>query len=548
MVIDIESFVAYTISASAITDAVRANSTSALGGDGRLGDGSVGLWHASENLGSGDPSYINTTDSSEITGNYTYRLYCTNANLSVVTLPEATPLFGTDLMHASCGGTSATLTTPRTEFMGLSNQTVVGSFFIKVTDVAMATLSVDVVYMNSSVETSRNSTEISLSPGNYSRHFFSIKTTIAMYAIQFKMEINSSSPIFMLVDGVQSEVGEEFATPYIPNFPVSDYPGRRDASSMKFNVLCEDIRIQDAWLALRFRVGGAGNGKLRFPVLSWFKDTKQGLYLEYMQGRARAFVYAPSEVSSDIVDPNLQTDSYITFIVAPQSTGIGFYTSHDRNSALLSTSVTHPGWSNNINVSTLNHMITIGMAQENPNSGSSSFSEALDGDLFYFAIGRGALNSTDIDFITTLTNNIDPFAVKSKIPSLVYIWGAGPFQMFESCPSLLTPTPAPTPTPSPPTCELMRGLNLQCSGDTYTVTASSHSPKLHFINYSFHDSFLLATTISVPDSSVEINGSVTVSGTVLELHLQNASVSVSGDLRLQAGTSWLMGNTPSKFK
>ena len=50
------------------------------------------------------------------------------------------------------------------------------------------------------------------------------------------------------------------------------------------------------------------------------------------------------------------------------------------------------------------------------------------------------------------------------------------------------------------------------------------------------------TTISAPDSSIEINGSLTVIGTVLELRLQNASVSVSGDLRLQDGISWLVGN------
>ena len=43
------------------------------------------------------------------------------------------------------------------------------------------------------------------------------------------------------------------------------------------------------------------------------------------------------------------------------------------------------------------------------------------------------------------------------------------------------------------------------------------------------------TATSLNGTSMNINGNLTVNGTALQLHLDNASVTVSGDLRIEAG-------------
>ena len=43
------------------------------------------------------------------------------------------------------------------------------------------------------------------------------------------------------------------------------------------------------------------------------------------------------------------------------------------------------------------------------------------------------------------------------------------------------------------------------------------------------------TAASLTGTSLNINGNLTVNGTTLQLHLDNASVAVSGDLRIKAG-------------
>jgi len=46
---------------------------------------------------------------------------------------------------------------------------------------------------------------------------------------------------------------------------------------------------------------------------------------------------------------------------------------------------------------------------------------------------------------------------------------------------------------------------------------------------------LADTSASLFDATLDINGSLTISGAALELRLQNASAGVSGDLRIENG-------------
>jgi len=49
---------------------------------------------------------------------------------------------------------------------------------------------------------------------------------------------------------------------------------------------------------------------------------------------------------------------------------------------------------------------------------------------------------------------------------------------------------------------------------------------------------LTGTSTSLSGTTLDINGSLTVSGAALQLQLDNASVAVSGDLRIQDGIKW----------
>jgi len=60
-------------------------------------------------------------------------------------------------------------------------------------------------------------------------------------------------------------------------------------------------------------------------------------------------------------------------------------------------------------------------------------------------------------------------------------------------------------------------------------------------DFDVHDHSLQfpGTLTSLANTSLNINGNLTVTGAPLEVHLDNASITVSGDLRLEAGMTVL---------
>jgi len=68
----------------------------------------------------------------------------------------------------------------------------------------------------------------------------------------------------------------------------------------------------------------------------------------------------------------------------------------------------------------------------------------------------------------------------------------------------------------------------------YTVSSGSLIVSLMFAIHN-HSLRFPGTSVSLSNTSLTIIGNLTVSGAPLELHLDNATVAVSGDLRLDAG-------------
>jgi len=363
------------------------------------------------------------------------------------------------------------------------------------------------------------------------------------------VDFTFNNKISFYMDAFQFEVapsgGPHYPTPFL------GYTKSRNASRVDMNISsCGPFSPSDLWIALRIRFGAVDAETQFNPIFSWNDNVNYygGLTVSVKQGAMNVLMWDNStgtpiyeELNFTLNGP-LPTNISTVFLVI--------------NETHVTQSLNGSPWSSQPSSiwipydSAMAPLVSLGIDPATPGIAGRNISGAVNGDVFWFYMGSGELSDTELATFLNVTDRFSsaPFSILNNTRN-AYHWTATN-STTDKCrysydPNIVrspspTPTPTPTPTPSPtptPTCELIRGLNFQCSADTYTVTASSHSPKLHFMNYSLLDSFILVTTISVPDSSVEINGSVTVSGAVLEFHLQNVSVSVSGDLRLQAGIS-----------
>ena len=282
------------------------------------------------------------------------------------------------------------------------------------------------------------------------------------------LSITSNSTVFtdVYVDGVMFEsvnYEADFPVPFISHDSWEASAGTvRFQGELKIDLPMSCYGMLDSthfWIAMRFRPGGFNSGdthggvitgKFTNTIFTWSAagGLANSIRIAYEKGRFFATSQYLSEFTVEVVHPALNSNNVDVAYVIILTANTSHFSLAVHNSAVISLSASGPRQPNDTPI--LNNSISSSMNFGPGNwTLSNQESRTMNGDLFWFAVGNGALTASDYAVFFNMSSGV--IIDEELLPGhAVFAWSASSPSLYSACapvsPTAFTPSPSPSPS------------------------------------------------------------------------------------------------------